>query len=635
MIEVPGFSETALEQGERLMRLPLPLRLDDIRLRNKMLIVYIFCVLLPIVLTNAVFYQVTTNNVKNQRMRDISRALEQVRNDFRAEIDIAVRVSDVFITDYLLNEILETEYESPLDYIAAYDSYFRKILNSYTPLYTSMQNIKIYLDNPTLLHSGGVGNLTYQVRNSDWYRELETVKGSTPVLIRTSRENRILPEEHVRDTFVIVRRMNNFAYLGPSKWEKILKIELRPQAIEQVFSNLNLNGHFYLLSETGQVEYTTDPDINWRAETVFYHEIPIPENAIEFTTTYSGVEYLDNWKLVGVIQEEEVFREVQKPREFIVWLALINLLVSTAIIFWVSRSMNVRLINILRHMKKVKNQQFVPIEHRETLDEIGQLQNEFNRMTMQIKSLIHDVYIADIHRKNLEIEHRKAQFNALQSQINPHFLFNSLETIRMRSLIKNETETAQIIQKMAKLLRSSLTWSKDRIRVEEELEFIHCFLEIQKYRFGDRLTYRLDIDPDARDVVIPKMVFLPFVENASIHGIEPMRHGGVIDIAIRRGFNYLEFSIRDNGAGMKPEQVKRIYGYMENEAVELGERIGVQNVIYRLKMLFGERIRLFIDSAPGEGTYIRITLPLQENSGEPAGPFSGTSTDVKFLKHDL
>lgn len=591
----------------------LPFHLDNIRLRNKMLIVYIFCVLLPVVLTNVVFYQVTTNNVKNQRMRDIARALEQVKNEFRGEIDVAVRVSDVFTTDYILNEILETEYQSPVDYIAAYDSYLRKILNSYTPLYTSMQNIKIYLDNPTMLHSGGIGYLSYRTRNSDWYRALEEAKGSAPVLIRTTREDTINPASNVRDTFAVVRRMNNFSYFGGNKWEKILKIELRTETIEQVFSNLNLDGHVYLLNESGGIEYTTDPDINWQTETVFFHEVKLPEDSIEFVTTYSGTKYLNKWKLIGVISEDEVFREVHKSREFIIWMALINLMFSTLIIYWVSRSMHVRLVNILRHMKKVKNQQFVPIEQEETHDEIGQLQSEFNRMTLQIKSLIHDVYIADIQRKNLEIERRKAQLNALQSQINPHFLFNSLETIRMRSLIKNETETAKIIHNMAKLLRSSLTWNKDRITVEEELEFINCFLEIQQYRFGDRLTYRLDVDPNALKVVIPKMVFLPFVENASIHGIEPMKDGGEIVIAIRLVFNYLEFSIRDNGVGMNPEQVERIYGYLESNE-ELGERIGVQNVIYRLKMLYGDQFRLFIDSAPGKGTFVRITLPVREDS---------------------
>src|SRR5690606_33078744 len=103
------------------------------------------------------------------------------------------------------------------------------------------------------------------------------------------------------------------------------------------------------------------------------------------------------------------------------------------------------------------------IKTKETLDEIGQLTSEFNRMTLQIKSLINDVYVADIQKKNLEIERRRAQLNALQSQINPHFLFNALETIRMRSLIKKENETAKIIHNMAKIFRSSLTWSKDKI----------------------------------------------------------------------------------------------------------------------------------------------------------------------------
>jgi len=397
--------------------------------------------------------------------------------------------------------------------------------------------------------------------------------------------------------------------LSESKWEKVLKIELRTQAIEQVFSNLNLDGHVYLLNEREEVEYTTDPNVDWRKDTVFFHAIKFPEKSVTFTAAYDDDEILKSWKLVGVISEDEVFREVFRSRGFIVWMALANLIFSTAIIYWISRSMNVRLASILRHMKKVKNQQFVPIEARETHDEIGQLQSEFNHMTLQIKTLIDDVYKADIHRKNLELERRKAQLNALQSQINPHFLFNALETIRMRSLIKNETETAKIIQNMARLLRSSLTWHKDRITVEEELEFIHCFLEIQQYRFGDRLTYRLDVDPAALKVVIPKMVFLPIVENASIHGIEPMKEGGQIEIGIRLTFTYLEFSVRDNGAGMQPEQVRRIYGYLEKDE-GLGERIGLQNVIYRLKMLYGERVGLFIDSAPGKGTFVRISLPV-------------------------
>ena len=583
--------------------------LNNVRLRNKMLILYILCVLIPIVFTNVVFNAVTTGNVKNQRMKDISRALEQVKNEFRNEVDKAVSVSYVFFNDYNLNSILEANYEQPVAYVEAYDSYFRRILNIYTPIYTSMQNIKIYLDNPTLLHSGGIGFLSPQVKDSPWYRAIQASGEKETIFIRTASEDQFMigRDLSVRDAFSIVRRLNNFHL--ENRWEKILKIELRTSAIDQIFSNLNLNGYVYLLNEKGIVEYSTDPAVDWRKGFMPYASVEQPADAIEFSTAYlDDAGYLQGWRIIGIISEDEVFSEVRKSREFVIWLAAINLFLSTAIIIWITRSMNVRLVNIVRHMKKVKNQQFDTIKQPPTQDEIGQLTGEFNRMTMQIRRLISDEYIADIQKKELELERRKAQLHALQSQINPHFLFNALETIRMRSVIKKETETAKIIHNMAKILRSSLTWSKDKITVAEEMGFINCFLEIQQYRFGDRLVYQLHIDPEVMNWKVPKMVFLPFVENASIHGIEPLKSGGRIELNIQQEEGGLKFSVRDNGTGMTPELVQRIYGYLERED-EIGDRIGMQNAIYRLKMTYEDRFSLSIDSAPGQGTTVTIHLP--------------------------
>jgi len=582
--------------------------LNNVRLRDKMLILYVLSAFIPIVLTNVIFYQVTSENVRKQRMQDISRALEQIKNEFRAEVDDAVSVSTIFYMDYNLNEILENEYEKPADYVMAYDSYFRRILNNYTPVYTSVQNIKIYVDNPTLLHSGGIGFLTDEVKATGWY---QAAHRDNTAFIRTQREDmfELAADENARDAFSIVRNMNYFD--NDDSWEKILKIELKTSSIDQLFGNLNLNGNVYLVNAGGTVEYTTNSAINWRSDNVDFASIGLIDDTIMIETAYETVSYLDGWRVIGTISEEEVLQEVRSSREFVMWLAFLNILASTIVIVWITRSLNVRLVNILRHMKRVKNQQFDTIKTKETLDEIGQLTSEFNRMTLQIKSLIDDVYVADIQKKNLEIEHRRAQLNALQSQINPHFLFNALETIRMRSLIKKETETAKIIHNMAKIFRSSLTWNKDKITVDEEMSFILCFLEIQKYRFGDRLDYELDIDPDARACAIPKMVFLPFVENASIHGIEKLKSGGRIDIRIERTQDRLIFSIRDNGAGMGPEQVALLYSYLE-QVEELGERIGVQNVLYRLRMIYGDRFDLKIESELGEGTYVRISVPVDE-----------------------
>lgn len=587
----------------------LPIHLDNVRLRDKFLILYLLCVFFPILVSNLVFYHVTSENVRTQRMADIQRALEQVKNEFKAEVEDVVFVSSGLHIDYNANAILETDYDNPGEYVADYEGYFRRILNNYTPIYNAVQNIKIYVDNPTLLHSGGVAFLTDEVRESEWYQSLLDVPGQQPLLVRTQREDQWPTEieEGVRDTFSIIRRMDFIN--NNDQYEKILKIDMRMTAIARTFGNLNLNGEVYLLNERGEIEYATDPSVNWKRETVKLDDLTLPEDTIRFETAYTGVRYLNNWRVVGIVSDEEVFREVRKSRELVIWIAAFNLLFSTLIIFWITRSMHVRLANILRHMKKVKNQQFITMEEGETKDEIGQLHGEFNRMTLQLKRLIDDVYKADIQRKSLEIERRKAQLNALQSQINPHFLFNALETIRMRSLIKNETETAKIIRNMAKLFRSSLTWKKDRVTVEEEIDFMLCFLEIQQYRFGDRLNYELHVDPAARKVLIPKMVFLPFVENASIHGIEPLKQGGRIDIRFRMlESGNLEFTVRDNGAGMSREQVETIYRYLENDQ-EIGERIGVQNVIYRLTMIYGDKFRLFIDSEPGHGTHIRIQIP--------------------------
>lgn len=585
--------------------------LDHIRLRNKFLILYILCVLIPIVITNLSFYQATSDNVREQKMRDISRALEQVKNEFKMKTEDAVSISTVILPDYTLNHYLEREYSHPTEYVAEYDSYARKMLNSYMPVYTIVQNIRIYVDNPTLMHSGAIGYLSDEVRQTSWYQAIADTSGSTPVLVRTRRENQLTTSgiSDARDAFSIVRRMNYF--LEDNKWEKILKIEMRMPPIHQVFNNLNLSGYIYLLNPQGIIEYTTDPRIAWDKRRVDFSDVELPSDHVLFETVYEDVQYMRGWKLVGAISEEEVFRDVRESREYVVWMALFNLLFSTIIIIWITRSMNVRLVRILRHMKKVKNQKFETIKEADSRDEIGQLTGEFNRMTLQIKSLIDDVYIADIQKKTLEIERRQAQLNALQSQINPHFLFNSLETIRMRSLMKQEHETAKIIQNMAVIMRNSLTWTKDFITVQEELLLIERFLEIQKYRFGDKLQYTIEADEEALPYKIPKLSILPFVENASIHGIEPLKAGGEITIRVELQQGMVVCSVVDNGIGMSEEKLQKLRSFVDQE-VEMGERIGVQNVIYRLRLYFEDQFTCEFDSKPWQGTRIVMSVPANQ-----------------------
>ncbi|ANY65616.1 histidine kinase [Paenibacillus sp. BIHB 4019] len=574
--------------------------LNNIRLRNKMFLVYFLGVIAPIILTNAIFYNIITENVKEQRINDIDRAVEQIKNEFQLMVDQGVGLSSFFYADYKTNEVLNMNFTHTEDYVEAYDLYLRSILNNYSPFSSSLQNKTIYVDNPTLLNSGNIGILSDEVREEAWYKLWLKDASSQPVFVR------IEDPEGQFQSFSLLRRMDYFA--DRMAKEKLIKIDFKTIDIMEIFSNLNVKGDMYLLGPGDRIEYTTNRAINWQDNAEHLYSSLKSDNLIQFEKGYGSISYLRGWKVVGTINEHEIIKEELKSRYFIVWSGCVMMIVPTVIILIITRSINVRIIEILKHMKKVKTQNFQMINYGEARDEIGQLTLEFNNMIMQIKTLINDVYITAIQKKSLELERRKAQLNALQSQINPHFLFNALETIRMRSLLKHEKETAKMIQSMAMILRSSLTWNKEWVTVEEELGFIMCFLDIQKYRFEDKLKYHVEVEPEARACVIPKMVFLPFVENASIHGIEPLKKGGGIDIRIGMEEDFVVFSVKDNGIGMNEEQVSKLYDYLKGEEL-IGDRIGIQNVIYRGKMLYGDRIVFEVHSRPGEGTRIVLKIP--------------------------
>lgn len=581
-----------------LVKLRRALSLKDVRLRNKMLIVYFLSVFIPVVLTNVIFYDITTTNVRKQKMRDVSLTLEQIRNELVAQFNFMAGVSSELYADQALNQYLDEYYEKSEDYVENYNTYIANKLEKYSPLYEAIQSITIYSNNESIIFGGRIAPITEELQQTDWFRTLSEMSTAGILVDKTERNS------GNSEQLSLIRKMDRVATGEPNK---ILKIDIHPRLIQQIFSDVTLEGELYLL-EGDRIIYSTNPEVSL-AKSNSYSSLSMPNNAVVLEENLNQ-SYLNGWRIVGEFEDRIVLREVSKSKEFVLYMAAPNLVVPTLIIIWFTRSLNTRLVRILRHMKRVKNQSFETIEDQESKDEIGQLTGEFNRMALQVKSLIDDVYVADIQKKALELERRKAQFNALQSQINPHFLFNALETIRMRSLIKNETETAKIIHNMAKIFRTSLTWGKDKVTVSEEMEFIVCFLEIQKYRFEDRMKYNLNIDPAAQRCTVPKMMFLPFVENASIHGIEPLKTGGRIDVTIARDGDELLFEIRDNGVGMDEEKVKGFYGYLESEA-EIGERIGVQNVIYRLKLMYGDRFRLVIDSGLGRGTYISLRIPIE------------------------
>jgi len=566
---------------------------NNMKLRNKFLVLYIFAVFLPIILTNIIFYTITTNRVKEQKMSDISLVMRQMKADFLGNVDAAIRVSSSLYTDVTISDFFEKNYSSTLEYVSNYDKYLRGF-NKYGSAFSPIKEIEFYTDNPSVLYSGGVRLLSEDVKKSDWYKKMKMENDNSLIVMMSNNEN-----------LSIIRELNYF--YGLNSVEKIVKINVDNSTLDHTFRNVTFPGDIYLLNEAGNIEYSTVESMDWKKRSIHFTSVKIPASSDVLTEIYD-INYLNGWKIVGVVAKNSLLEDVKDSGRFIFYLAFFNMIVPTIIIIIITNSLYIRLMKTVSHIKQIKDQNFQLMDGDESKDEIGILISEFNRMTKKIKELINDVYVANIQKKDLQLQKQQAHLSALQSQINPHFLFNSLETIRMRSIIKEEFETAKIIQNMAKMLRRSFTWGKDWIPIHEEMNIIISFLEIQKYRFDEKLTFFIDFDPALPEILIPNMTILPFVENASIHGIEPKKENGEILISVKLIDDDIQICIEDNGPGMDEERLMELNDSLRmGEAI--GEKVGIKNVYYRLQMYYGHNFFFKIESEIGKGTKVIVKLP--------------------------
>ena len=192
-----------------------------------------------------------------------------------------------------------------------------------------------------------------------------------------------------------------------------------------------------------------------------------------------------------------------------------------------------------------------------------------------------------------------------------HFLFNALESIRMHSVIKKEFETADMVERLAVMQRQYLEWGNDLIEVWREMEFVEAYLHLQKYRFGDKLSYELQVNDECKQCRIPKLTIVTFVENACVHGIESKSKPGWIFVRVFPEGNELCFEIEDTGNGMDESFREDLEKKMQNANIDMLKdkgRVGIINACLRLKMFSSHQATFEIDSEEGVGTLIQMKI---------------------------
>ena len=291
----------------------------------------------------------------------------------------------------------------------------------------------------------------------------------------------------------------------------------------------------------------------------------------------------------------------------ILLLVLSNILLPFCMVYMINYSFTARLKELSEAFDKVDDEHLEQIANSKGKDEIGSLMRNYNKMAERVNSLIQIVYKNYIKEQQMVVARQKAELLALHSQINPHFLFNALESIRMHSIIKKEIETADMVEKLAIMQRQYVEWQEDNISIEREMEFVEAYLSLQKYRFGDRLSYRLDVEDACRKLTIPKLTIVTFVENACVHGI-----AGWIFVRVYMENKNLCLEVEDTGNGMAEEKRIEILRKMREADIDMLKskgRIGMVNACLRLKMMTEDNVFFDLDSEEGIGSMIQIQIP--------------------------
>ncbi|WP_201006394.1 sensor histidine kinase [Paenibacillus glycanilyticus] len=314
---------------------------------------------------------------------------------------------------------------------------------------------------------------------------------------------------------------------------------------------------------------------------------------------------------------EPVYRSIQLEIVRMDWLGpavfIINTLLSIVVALWISRSITEpvdRLVQTAQHLSKGQlDTAYLP---ERSNDELGILSEAFRHM---IKDL-NDLMGRDKERMESERLVKELELQALQSQINPHFLFNTLNVLSKLALLEGADQTSDLIVSMSKLIRYNLSQLDRPVTLGDELKHVQEYFTIQQARFRNRVEIGQQIDESVLDMLIPALTVQPLVENAFVHGVERMESGGMIQLVIERSGENVKIVIRDNGAGMTIEDRDALLALQEPAQPAPAKKnsmgFGTRNVIKRLRLFYNRQDVVRIESEPGRGTSVILLLPQGE-----------------------
>ena len=416
------------------------------------------------------------------------------------------------------------------------------------------------------------------------------------------------------DAVISYSTVINYGDINRKAETAILLIDLNFNAVEELLNSVHLSetGYIYIISNDGDIVYHPK-ELQLREGSFIEDTEGVYEHVYgSYISEFDGRERLTmiqtveqtRWRIVGIAFMDELLKPLRPFRISLAVLMIIFILLAILI----SRILSVHITRPLRllemNMRQIQNGDFSITKLKSGSKEVESLSHSFLIMIRRIEDLMDKV-------RKTEAVKRQRELDALQAKINPHFLYNTLDSVVWMAETGNNQGVVKMVTALASLFRISIAKGHDTITLKEELSHVESYLDIQSMRYKDKFRFTISLPEELENAPTIKLIVQPIVENSIYHGIKYLQEEGEIEISVKaEGEDKIIIAVRDNGIGMAPETLSSLLDKTyEHDHLSDGNGIGLLNIDERIKLSYGEEYGLSIDSELDEGTTVTITIP--------------------------
>lgn len=580
----------------------------NLPMRWKLLCWYAGVILMCILIMGAVEY-ISANRVMTASFMNIIRNdMEQKAMEISSRFNLFERISYSLASDSELSEYLTQPVQTPLD---IYDLQVKlePRLQSIYIANPELYNLTFYLSNPVYKGVGGIIRYLDDQQDQQWY--IEAQASMPKVAFWSGMESD--PKGWRKDLTPVVSTIQPLYDRYTMKHIGLMKMDFYEELIFQVLDrHLFSDTYIWVEGKDGKRIYTNDDDEFSKLMSVYDREGISPEGLDQANREIMGYLFFSQpigktgWRLVSAVPRYHLTLQFKPTILNIIEVSCFCLLILAIISFSIASLFSKRLNKIVERAHRISEGDLKMRLEDNSKDEIGKLALAFNHMCERLEQQIED-------NNRTHALQRKAELCALQSQINPHFLYNTLSLVHYLAEDIDAYHISDVVKALIRFFRLSLNRGSDAIKVSDEIEQVRVYLDIQLLHYSGRFKYRIEAEPDILNFEIMKMILQPFVENSIIHGLEGMSEPIEIVVKAKRENKNILFSIEDTGCGIPASVLEQLN---DCDGCVPSKGYGISNVQARIKLRYGAKYGVKLSNRAEGGTRVEIEIPIECETGD-------------------